>query len=749
MRRLAIFALAFSAAVVLSVYGLPQTVGLICAGVLALAGLAAALLRKRNGELAAIVCFGLTVGLVWTPCYHALVLSSAETLTGDAVTLRATVLEYPSQTTYGCSLTARLTDGEAACRAVLYLDAEAMELEPGDILSVTARVMTADETDSDYYRSTGAYLVAYGDSYQLMASGYSSQLRYLPARINRAVQTRIQTIFGEDVSPLVTALLTGEKSELSDGQTAAMKAAGVYHAVAVSGMHVSILMGFLGLLIRRKRRRALVGIPVVLLFLAVIGSAPGVTRAAVMQVIVLLAALLQRDYDAPTSLGAAALLMLGANPWAVQNVGFQLSFASTAGILLFSTRIYRAINSSHLVESLEKHLPFTKVTGNPLLNAVAASVSTSVGALAFSTPLMAWHYGTVSLISLLSNLLVLWAVTACFALGLAAVLLPGVLGRAVAWVCAWPGRYFLAMTGLLAKVPFASVSISSPYILAWLVLVYLVALAVLLSKGRKRVLLPLCSVVLTLCVSLLLSAVSYTATGFSFSALDVGQGQCLTLYAGGVNAMIDCGGDGNAGDTAAQFLTANGQTRLDVLVLTHFDSDHCNGVVTLLQQVSVSALYVPDVEDDAGNRQEILEAAESHGVEIVFVTEDLTLSFGDCTLQLFAPVTMASDNEACVSALFTCGDYDILVTGDMDQSAEEQLLDTQALPDIELLVVGHHGSKYATGTALLEATRPELAVISVGENSYGHPTPETLARLEEIGAEIYRTDQCGTVTVRR
>ena len=755
MRKLAIFGFSFCAAVAAGVYGLPAAAGLVCAGILALIGGIAALLHRKNAARVSLICLGLAAGLIWTPVREYLFLQPAQKLAGEDVELTATLLEYPEASSYGASALALLSDGTVTAKAAVYLDSAALELEAGSVLTITGQVLTAAEAGSTTYQSEGAFLLAYTGSCYTVTKAEGSGLRTLPARVNHTLQEKIREIFPEDVYGLFLALLTGEKDELSDSTVSSMKAAGVYHTVAVSGMHVSILMGFVSLLIRRRRLRALTGIPLALCFLLLIGSAPGVTRAVTMQILLLLAALLQQEYDSPTALAAAALVMLAANPWAVTAAGFQLSFASTAGILLFSTRIYRAVGGSRLFLALEKHLPFTKATGNPLLNTIAASFGTSIGALSFSLPLLAYYYGTVALISPLSNLLLLWAITLCFTVGLIAavfsLLLPGA-GRVIAWLAAWPARYFLWGSGLLARIPFASVSISSGYILAWLVFIYLLVL-LLLSRKRSReaphLLLPVCCAVLTLGCSLLLSSLDYTAAAFSFSVLDVGQGQCLALSSGGVNIMIDCGGDDDAGDTAVQFLTAGGQTGLDALILTHFDSDHCNGVPELLRRVSVDVLYIPDVEDDAGNRAEILQAAAESGTPVCAVTALTTLSFSDCTLQIFPPLSLTDDNAACLSMLFTCGDFDALVTGDMDQSTEVLLLQHYDIPDLELLVVGHHGSAYATGTALLAATSPELAVISVGaDNTYGHPTQAVLDRLAEIGAEIYRTDLHGTITVR-
>ena len=140
---------------------------------------------------------------------------------------------------------------------------------------------------------------------------------------------------------------------------------------------------------------------------------------------------------------------------------------------------------------------------------------------------------------------------------------------------------------------------------------------------------------------------------------------------------------------------------------------------------------------------------ERCGTEIVFVTEDLTLDFSGGSLQLFAPVLPGSRNCG-LAALMSAGEYDILIPGDMPAAAERVLADTHSLPQVEVLVVGHHGAAGSTAPELLQAVSPEIAVISVGaDNSYGHPAQAVLDRLTEAGAAVYRTDQAGDITITR
>ncbi|MBO4419945.1 MAG: MBL fold metallo-hydrolase, partial [Oscillospiraceae bacterium] len=200
-----------------------------------------------------------------------------------------------------------------------------------------------------------------------------------------------------------------------------------------------------------------------------------------------------------------------------------------------------------------------------------------------------------------------------------------------------------------------------------------------------------------------------------------------------------------AGSDAAAWLREKGADRIDALILTHYDRDHVSGAAALLSLIPVETVYLPDVEADPENRAEIEAAALASGAGLCYVTENRTLPFSGGQLRLFAPVSDRSDNAACVCVLYSVGEYDMLVTGDLDAGAEYALLEQEALPPVELYVAGHHGSKGSSTQALLETLRPHTVFVSVGRNNYGLPSREALERFEACGAQVYRTDECGTL----
>ena len=752
MRKLAWFAGAYAGAVFLAVYLLPEEMLLPAGALCAAAGLAGLFLRGDRRLRLLLLGFGLGAGLLWTGVYTALFHTPARLLAGTEETIAAQVNDWPEENSHWVEIRFHREEG-GWLKALLWLEAVPEDLRPGDELAVTASFELADTLsgeNSDYYYSKGITLRAYAQGEASVTCPDRVPVRYWPLYASYAIRQSALRAFPDSVGPLVSALITGDTSGLDGGFYSALRRTGTAHVVAVSGLHVSFLAGLITVLLGRRRRlSAAVGIALMFFFAAAAGNTPSVLRAAFMQSMLLLAPLLDREDDRATSLCTILMLLLVQNPYAAASISLQLSFASVAGIYLFTRPLCRRWQS---------WLPYRPKGFWPRLGCMAfrfltSSLAVTLGAIAFTTPLSAYYFDTVSLISPLANLLTLWAVSDLFLGGLVVavvgLLLPG-LAALLALIVSLAGWYLLWMVPILAAFPFAAVSAGSFYIKAWLGLVYALLLVwLILRGGRKRLVLPFGLSAAGLCWALLLYAGTYTAGQMTVSVLDVGQGLSAAIYAQGASALVDCGGSGmdDAGDIAADWFQGLGLNRVDVVVLTHYHEDHANGVARLLERMEVGLLVLPDVEPEDPLRQSILALAEEKGVDILLLTERADLTLGSGSLTVYPPLGGGDANEEGLSVLATAGTFDALITGDMDQIIEGRLVKYGDLPDIELLVAGHHGSKNSTSEELLLAARPETAVISVGYNSYGHPADETLERLAAAGCDIYRTDWSGTVTI--
>lgn len=750
MRKLAIFAFSFAAAVAVFVYLLSASVGLILGAVFLAAGIALCFFRTTTIKRIRIAVFGLAIGMLWG-CFHEHTkIAPLMEHCGQRQEITAQIVDVPEATQWGCSVTADLDGG----RIRLYLNSEAETLSLGDWITVTAdvsNVLYSSETEYDlYYQSHDISLIGIQKGNLMITQTGRLPLRLWPRAAAAVVREKLGFVFPEDVGGFAAALILGEKDGMSYQLRNALSIAGISHVVAVSGLHISILLSVLTMLIRkRKRLMAIVAIPAIWLFAALVGFTPSVTRAAVMQTFLLMAPVFYREYDMPTALGSALLLILLENPWAVANISLQLSFGAVAGIVLFVRRLSNWLMLQLVPASKNKKSRLRRLWKR-VASAVSANLAMSLSAQVFTVPLVAVYFGQVSLISPLTNLLLLWLINLCFILCLLCVLLGLIYppaGAALAWLTAWPLRLILRGASALAEVPNAAVYTDSFYVIAWLVALFVFLTVFLLCK-RRRPLFLIAGLVISLAGALLFSSLNTAA--LTAKVLDVGQGQCILLRSGSMTALVDCGGDqGDAdGEKAARVLLAEGISSVDVLVLTHYDEDHTCGLAQFLSRITVGQILAPDIYDDAGKRETVLSLAAQYGVPVQLVTEDLDVNFSGGVLRIFAPVDSESENVG-LCALLSVQDYDILITGDMDLAGESALLQSHSLPDIELLVAGHHGSKYATSEALLTATMPETVVISVGDNHFGHPTQEVLDRAAAIGAVVYRTDLDGDITITR
>ena len=235
---------------------------------------------------------------------------------------------------------------------------------------------------------------------------------------------------------------------------------------------------------------------------------------------------------------------------------------------------------------------------------------------------------------------------------------------------------------------------------------------------------------------------------YRFTMLNVGQGQSILLQNQGKTYLVDCGGDLDeaAADAAAQTLLSQGITRLDGVIITHYDNDHAAAVAYVLSRIPADWLYLPDIPDSGKNRTVLEELGEGN---ITWIPPESTVTVVDSGITLYTTKLRNSDNENSMCVLFQPGNCDILITGDRGPSGEKALLEHADLPDLDVLVVGHHGAKGAASLPLLSQTKPEVALISLSEgNPYGHPAEDVRERLALFNVQILRTDQHGTILIR-
>lgn len=752
MRVLATIGFSFSAGVFLAALLPWNGWQLYAAGgilLLALAWLFAARKQKyfRRGLL---ILLPLAVSLAYFAGYDHLVRQPIEDRCGAASDFAATVCDWPQATERGARVTVEL-EGYHRARAVLYGEAELLAARPGDTVTGTAQWQSAAHFDSDdvtHFNARGVYALLYGREDVRLSAGDGDALRWLPQRAGKAFREKVAVIWDDPrVSGFLTAELTGDKSAMDDGDYLAMQETGLAHLFAVSGLHCAFLVTLLALLIsRRQRLLCAVTIPLLLFYMVMVGMSPSVVRACIMQIFLLIAPLFRRGSDPLTSLAAALLVILLCNPFAAASVSLQLSFSATLGMVLLSPRLYKLLAGWY------------KGKCRPLRAAlcfVAANLSATLSAVVFTAPLTAWYFRIFVLVAPLSSLLAVpaagWSFMAAFVtvlLGFVWLPLASLLGW-ISWVLV---RYILWIANGMMSWRYHAVYFTNPYLIYWLLFLYAAFIGCAATPdGKRKYLLASALSVLTLTAAIWVNRQDYQYGVLTALTLDVGQGESVILTSGGETALVDCGSSNSykdPGGLAADTLHSMGVRELSAVVVTHYHADHTNGLYEVLRRIPVQTIYLPDIEDEYGVRERLVSLAEEKGAQVTYVTKETADTLGDTVLTIYPPVQSGGDlNELGLTALASAGDFDLLITGDMSGSTEKKLVETYALPDIEVLVVSHHGSRYSSNIRFLKSVTPEAAVISVGDNNYGHPSEETLQRLLAVGADIWRTDQQGTIRI--
>lgn len=579
-----------------------------------------------------------------------------------------------------------------------------------------------------------------------------------------------------DQATLLNGIVFGVRGEIDAREKEIFNETGVNHILSVSGLHVGLVLAAVAGLLKLARMPRRCQLPLILTVLVIYavmtGLSPPVVRSTVMAVVLLLGHYLGREAHWPTGMALAALLVLLFTPAALFDPGFQLSFTATWGILYLSPV---------LGGLLKKQLPLPP--GAALFFAVP--LAAQLGTL----PLTALHFNLVTAAALPANLLAVPLVGIILPLGAAAALvgqfsmpLAGVLNAATGALL----ELFRWLVSHIRELPGGYYYITSPawlLVLAWYPLLWLLGKKVETSGGKSHASPARWAAMVSLSLVLLVSGWWSWRSGenrLKAHFIDVGQGDSIYVqFPNGKGMLVDTGGKKGefisgkgAGDVVTAYLRRMGINSIDVLVLTHPHEDHAGGARSIVERFPVGTVLVSPsgfpldgwggISGDGNNEPgdvpdpsyiDLLSGMIKNGVPVRFprAGDKLMLDSG-VDITFLSPGEPMNDtrsdlNNNSLVIMLNYGRQDILLTGDIEEEAQQWLLDSGNRLACTVLKVPHHGSRYIL-PEFLEACSPQVTVISVGKyNSFGHPDPETLARLEESPAGIYRTDRDGAVVL--
>jgi competence protein ComEC len=529
-----------------------------------------------------------------------------------------------------------------------------------------------------------------------------------------------------------------------------LQAAGTYHVIAISGGNIAILAAVILIVFAalgiHNRYGAIVAIVVLVTYAQIVSAGPSVWRATLMAILYFGARLFDHRTPSWYAMTLAAAIIAVAQPLDVRDAGFLLTFGATAG-LLGAARF--------IAVRLPRHRVIAWVFGS-----VVASLAVEV----VLVPVSAGVFSRVTAAGLLLNLVAVPAMALVQIAGMVVVVCDRFppIAASSGWLAA-QGAFALIDSAWLIDVAPALVQRVPPPP-AWIIAIYYVALVLAWRGSRRSRALPIIVLVST-GVLIFTGRDPFAATRptdrLRVTTIDVGQGESILLDAPGVEPMlVDTGGSpfgGGAFDIGrrvlAPVLWKQGVRRLGALLVTHGDPDHLGGAEAVLADFQPRSLWwgtpVPPHEPS----RQLLGTAHRQGSVVAFRRAGDTLAYGRAHIRILHPPPpdwerqkVRNDDSVVLEVVY--GDVAILLTGDISSTVERQIAPQLTPARVRVLKVAHHGSRTSSSTELLDAWRPQIAVISCGRgNTFGHPAPEVLTRLQSIGARVYRTDRDGEITL--
>ena len=634
-----------------------------------------------------------------------------------------------------------------------------------------------------YYRTKGIACRLYGENLAVAGGEAIPYYKGIAEFRMQCAGVLEKICMPEDVA-VFKAVLLGDTSDMNPEMRDMYQRNGISHLLAVSGQHLAIIGGGIYLMIRRAGagygKAGMISAVLVISYGIMTGSSGSAIRAVIMIVCLWLAAVKGRSYDTLSALGAAALILLYRQPYLLYHSGFELSFGAVLAI-------------SGLGGWVQSFLELERAWEKTLLISLSVQI--------VLTPIVLYHYFQHPLYGIFLNLLVIPLVSILMYSGILGIVLGSFwIQGGVAAVGA--GHYILRFYELLCEfaegLPGYSLVLGrpSPGSLVMYFGIHAMGTAVVLFciRGRSafiRAKSPArCNDHLTVshfrtrvssisCKPMILLyffgiyALSFAALvprpvkGLEVVCLDVGQGDGLLLRTGKRAVLIDGGSSSQKklGDIVLEpYLKSRGISWIDYAVVSHGDSDHINGLMYLLEEskdIGIGTLVLPVMGKGEEVYENLAALARREGADVVYMKTGDWVETGELTLTCLYAGEDFGGKDRNSHSLVLCGDYKgfhMLFTGDMGEGQESSLvrlaeqegtLQDIHLNHVQILKTAHHGSRTSSSEVFLDRLKIRLAVVSYGEgNSYGHPSPETMARFREQGIAVLETGKKGAITFK-
>lgn len=640
---------------------------------------------------------------------------------------------------------------------------------------------------SKYLKQLKIYGAIKCENIKIVGENQANKIFQMSNEISVKVVSNIKSVMEDKYSSILLGLILGYKTDIDEQMQENFRNASMSHILAVSGMHVTYVILGIGLIFKNvvgKRFTKVLSICILVFYMFITNFTPSITRAGIMGIIMIFSKLVYRKNDIYTSISISLLSILIYNPFLIQNLGLQLSYGGVIGIILFNKNILKLLKNVRIKNKVYKYKVRPRIQNK--LDKIKEIISVSLSVQLFILPIILYNLNTLNPYFLISNLVLSVLIGPIVILGFLFIII-ALVNLQIAEMLSnimQIGMQILIMISKVGELPGAKIYIGTPNLIS--IIVYYLCLIILFSvydiyssknpnKTQIRIknLIALAKIKLRqnkrnvknllICILIVLLAINFIPKNLKIHFIDVGQGDStLIVTPKNKTILIDGGGSVNSDfdvgeNTLLPYILDRGFTKIDIVIVSHFDNDHIGGLFTVLKELKVEKVYISRQIEKSKNYDKFLEITSQKNIKVyeviagnrIYVERNL---YFDILWPIDNQITTNILNNNAIVCNLHYKNFSMLFTGDIEKVAEEQILNLYKenvfLLKSDILKVGHHGSKTSTISEFINIVRPKVAIIGVGKNNnFGHPNDEVLQRLESLYCNIYRTDLNGEISI--
>ena len=570
--------------------------------------------------------------------------------------------------------------------------------------------------------------IVIADNVKILKVKYKNNLIY---QIQKKIKETIKEELPDETGNLLLAILVGDKKDLSEQIQINFKNSNLSHMLAVSGAHVSyIIVGLTYITqnsIMGKRKGRVFCIFFLIIFMAITNFTPSVTRACIMAILTLVSKILYKKADIYTNISISALIILLYNPYSLLDLGFQLSFGGTIGIVIFMRFIKK------------------KQEEPKLLNYIKQMALVSICANIIIIPIIMNNFNTVSLTFLVSNILASPILAIIVIVGFSIIIISIISHSLSNILVFWLNpilNLLIKISSFCSKLPFAKILVVTPYIFN--IIFYYTIILYLVNYNNLKQFIKKKTVILLSIILILSNFIFYILPqDLKIYFIDVGQGDSTLIVTPSKKTILIDGGGSESFDVGEKvllpYLLDRRIRKIDYIMISHFDTDHCKGIFTVIENLKVKNIIISKQAEKSENYKKFKEIVANKKINIILVKAGdkikidkyiyFKILFPTEKLIMQNPL----NNNSIVSQL-NYKSFKMLFTGDIEEIAEKEILNLQKDKlKSTILKVAHHGSNTSSTQEFINSVKPELALIGVGKNNtFGHPSECVVEKLRDL-----------------